>query len=351
MNRLLILITLCALSVGAPLRAFHEKGVANCNGCHLSHGEVSGNSMLVGPTVEGGLLIAETASDVCLTCHAEGLGSVLGVDPLFPPPEKGAGNFVFLFEDNLNDASGGASNPILGDAAGHNLLAPGHDLATDPRYTLAPGGTFPASQLGCTSCHDPHGNSSFRMLNGAGPVMDDVATFSNPAPIGSGIDINGSQETANNHSSYVSGMSDWCANCHGRYHQGNSGSEFRHRVDGNFGGGTSQHYNEYNGDSDPQGGVQATAYLPEVPFEDSSALPSSTAGPGVQSRVMCLSCHRAHASSSPSAGRWDFNVNLLAEDGVESSSYAIPNPYGDPGQGPLCNKCHFRSNAPGVGGN
>ena len=56
--------------------------------------------------------------------------------------------------------------------------------------------------------------------------------------------------------------------------------------------------------------------------------------------VMCLSCHRAHASSAPHAGRWDFNVALLSEDGAVSQSYAIPDPYGGPNQGTLCSKCH-----------
>ena len=346
MNRLLTIVVAIGIGAQAPALAFHEQGVANCSGCHLAHGEGSALGVLAGPSADEGLLIAESASDVCLVCHAESLGAVLGTDPLFPPLERGAGNFVFLLEDNINDATGGATNPILGDAAGHNLVAPGHALSDDPRYTLSPGGNFPANRLGCTSCHDPHGNANFRLLNGAGQVMDDVATFANPAPVAVGININGPRETADHHSAYISGMSEWCGNCHGNYHRGNSGSSFRHRPDGNLGGGASQWYNEYNGDADPTGGVQSTAYLPEVPFEDSANTPSSTDGPGAQSKLMCLSCHRAHATSAPAAGRWDFNVALLAADGVESRSYAIPSPYGDPGQGPLCRKCHDRSAAP-----
>ena len=57
---------------------------------------------------------------------------------------------------------------------------------------------------------------------------------------------------------------------------------------------------------------------------------------------MCASCHRAHASSAVSAGRWDFSVTFLFEDGDESGSYEIPNPYPAVGnsQRSLCNKCH-----------
>jgi hypothetical protein len=52
-----------------------------------------------------------------------------------------------------------------------------------------------------------------------------------------------------------------------------------------------------------------------------------------------MTCHRAHASSASDAGRWDFTITGLAEDGHESGSYTIPNPY-DSGQRSLCNKCH-----------
>lgn len=55
----------------------------------------------------------------------------------------------------------------------------------------------------------------------------------------------------------------------------------------------------------------------------------------------CTSCHRAHGSSSPKAGRWDFKVTYLSQDGVRSGSYPLPNPYGSPTQRQLCEKCHY----------
>jgi hypothetical protein len=318
--------------------------VANCSGCHVTHG--GDPAALVGPSVDRGLLIAESPSDVCLLCHAESLGSVFGSDPLAPPPERGAGNFVFLLEDNINDAAGGAVDPILGDASGHNIVAPGHALTADPRYSLSPGGSFPSSRLGCTSCHDPHGNASFRMLRGTGPVTGGGVTFAYPAPAAREIDINSTPETDSHHTAYRAGMSNWCANCHGRYHVSGSGSGFEHTVDVNLGTTVTQRYNEYRGDADPTGGVQSTAYLAEVPFEEAGNRTSSTTGAGPRSRIMCLSCHRAHGSSAPSAGRWDFNVSLLVDDGRESGSHRIPNPYGDPDQGPLCQKCHASGTDP-----
>ncbi len=337
------LVAAVVLAGGGNAWAFHEKGAANCSGCHLAHGS---EGQLVGPSADKGLLIAESPSDTCLLCHGRGSGRVFGVDPLVPPPETGPGNFVFLTEDNINDAPGGAFSPILGDAAGHNVVAPGQGLRADPRHALAPGGTFPSFKLGCTSCHDPHGNASFRMLHGAGSVQGGTATFTRPAPDAEGPAV-GTPESATRHTAYRAGVSDWCGNCHGQYHQSGSGSAFLHPVDRALGTEVARRYAEYEGDAHPRSGVEARSYLPQVPFEDPASTTSSTSGPRASSRLMCLSCHRAHATSSPAAGRWDFKVALLADDGRASGSYPIPNPYGGAAQGPLCSKCHETPKGPG----
>ena len=110
----LLAIGLLPLPAGA---AFHERE-GNCGGCHVTHNSIDGM-----PVVPGGgneyQLLADEPSDVCLLCHAREAGAVLGLNPLAPPPEKGGGNFVFLLEDNLNDAPDGLLDPIPGDAAIH----------------------------------------------------------------------------------------------------------------------------------------------------------------------------------------------------------------------------------------
>jgi predicted CXXCH cytochrome family protein len=317
--------------------AFHDGGVAACNGCHVTHASEDGV-----PTVDPNrpaLLNEATASEVCLSCHAHALGAVLGLDPLFPPPEKGGGNFVFLFEDNLNDAVDGATNPIAGDAAGHNIDAPSYGLTFDARYSLAPGGTFPANQMSCTSCHDPHGNADFRLLRGSGETVGGTV-FSRPAPRARGTALDPGPESPVNHTAYLDGMSEWCANCHGADYHETGGSVFEHPGARTLGAVISNRYNEYDGVNSPTGGTTASAYLPEVPFEDTSNSIGSSMGPSASSRLICLSCHRAHATSAPAAGRWDFNVTRLDDDGLASGSYPLPNPYGDPDQGSLCAKCH-----------
>jgi hypothetical protein len=311
----------------------------------------SQDGVLVDPDAPNGnawLLVDATPSDVCLSCHADHLGAVLAADPLAPGNEKGAGNFVFLLEDNLNDGhNGGATdslgnftNAIPGDAAGHNINAPGHGILADGTLGSAPGGTFPAGILGCSSCHDPHGNANFRMLYGATQIQDGLFTFTRPAPDAEGLNINSGHESNTSHTAYKGGMSNWCGNCHGDFHA--NGTKLIHPSGVTIGATIATNYNLYNGTASITGGNQATAYLAAVPFEDAANTTTSTAGPTAGSQVFCLSCHRAHATSAPDAGRWDFNVPFLSEDGVESGSYAIPNPYTDLNQRSLCNKCHVK---------
>ncbi len=340
MRKLLVLAAAICLVMSGSSYAFHDAGVAHCNGCHTMHNSEDGAFVDPdSPTGNAWLLKDATPSDVCLNCHATGLGAVFSADPLAPDAEKGSGNFTFLTEDNLNDGHNGALHPIAGDAAGHNLNAPGHGLAADGTLLTSPGGSFTSSVLGCSSCHDPHGNADFRLLYGAGDeVQDGEATFTNAAPDAEGLSIFFGSESNSNHTAYKGGMSAWCANCHGDYH--NSG-ELIHPSGEAIDGTIASNYNQYNGTSDINGGIAATAYLASVPFEDAANTTSSTAGPTASSKVSCITCHRAHASSAPNSGRWDFNVTGLEEDGVESGSHKLPNPY-DGFQRSLCNKCHVK---------
>jgi hypothetical protein len=294
------------------------------------------------PNGNAWLLTKATPSDVCLECHATRLGAVFGNDPLAPPPERGGGNFVFLLEDNINDGHGGGADPILGHAAGHSIISASQGVDQDPVLSTSPGGTFPSSQLACSSCHDPHGTDSFRLLYGAGRIIQGgVSVFLNDAPVAEGLTIFGAPESSANHTAYQDGMSAWCGNCHGDFHD-EAGGRLIHPSGSSLGGTIATAYNLYNGSDDLQGGAQPTAYLAEVPFEDASAATNSTAGPTAGSRVMCLTCHRAHATSAPDAGRWDFSVTFLHEDGAESGSYPMPDPYASLNQRSLCNKCHVQ---------
>jgi hypothetical protein len=292
------------------------------------------------------LLLAASSTDLCLTCH--GNGGVMGLNPLNPPRELGAGNFVFLLEDDIEDSPAVGAPRLAGEAAGHSIVSPALGLNADSRWNRAPGGTFPSAALGCTSCHDPHGNTGFRLLHGAGPVQGGTGNFIYAAPVAMGLPITdpAALESPTAHSAYIAGMTQWCANCHGFYHESGSVG-FTHPVDDVLDSGIRRRYERYDGDAFTGSGSAATSYLPEVPFESADAGTASTAGPGSSGGLHCLTCHRAHASSAPASGRWDFHVYELSQDGVASGSWPLPNPYGDPAQGQLCRKCHGQNHDQG----
>jgi predicted CXXCH cytochrome family protein len=345
MFRLVVFLTLAFGVISVPAFAFHDGGVASCQGCHVMHESEDGQLVMGAED----LLRAESATDLCLGCHANANGAVFGVAPLMPSTELGGGNFIFLLEDNLNDFQNGARRPISGEAAGHSVVAPSAGLLPDSRWLNSPGGNFASADLGCTSCHDPHGNGNFRMLNGAGSVQNGLFSFTADAPQAEGIDLNGAPEGAANHTAYQGGWAQWCGNCHGDRYHSDGQSRFEHPAEDSFGGDISDRYNLYLGDANPLGGSPATSYLALVPFEDASATSFSSAGPGAGSRVSCISCHRAHGSSGPASGRWDFRISALGDDGVVSGSLPIPNPYADPGQRILCVKCHDEDHGNGRG--
>ncbi len=331
------LLVAAGLFGAGPAAAFHEAGVGACGGCHIMHQSQDGQQE--GSGVDGTLLLYGSATDLCLSCHADQAGQVLGNDPLHPPAERGAGNFAFLRAENLNDGADGLQHPIPGSHAGHSIVSLAWNLPADADRPLAPGGNFPSAQLGCTSCHDPHGTAGFRMLRGEGSLPNGFV-FTYPAPLGAGIALAGA-ESRDNHTAYNSGWSEWCANCHVSLddHQAYG---FHHPVSADV-SSEGDVYNGYDGPDNPEGGVYQTAYLPELPLEDPAATVNGTAGAGANSRLSCLTCHRAHATSAPAALRWDPNVVRLAEDGTVSGSYAIPDPYAHPEQRALCVKCHWPS--------
>ena len=278
-----LLITIGLCFVAAPAVAFHDAGVAHSNGCHTMHNSQDG--ALVDPLSPNGnayLLTKADASTVCIACH-DHLDRTFPIngDPLAPPAQRAGGNFIFLIEDNLNDGHGGATDPIPGDAAGHNILSGENGLAADATLTSSPGGNFPASIMACSSCHDPHGSQDFRFLYGAGRGPAGVPAFTNPAPTAIGTSI--FVPEGGMHTAYQSGMSAWCGNCHGDFHQNNT--KLIHKSGTTLGGTYSQNYNLYNGSDDILGGAQATAYLNEVPFEDPANTTTGTAGPSATSQA------------------------------------------------------------------
>ncbi len=363
----------------APAQAFHNGGVAACEGCHTMHNSRDGL-----PAPGNPWLLTETdPSSICLNCHA-GSGSSPGA--LSVASEDGTaltpgGDFYWL-----NKTFTWTDGSSAGERHGHNIAAADFGFTQDGTLLQAPGGTYPSASLGCTSCHDPHGKvrspypaaaisgsgsygglpasgtvlGNFRLLGDAGYRAGNPSlgvTFTADAPVAR-ANPDTWAESDLSHTDYGTGMSEWCGNCHPGYLTGTH-TTFLHPA------GNPQHlspdvvnvYNTYVSTGNMTGTI-ASAYLALVPFErgqpDATLLdPTGTVGPDTAANVMCLTCHRAHASAFPSAGRWDFSAVLIQDshpalgDAGVTGNDMLNSYYGrdmvtefGPLQGTLCQKCH-----------
>jgi hypothetical protein len=376
-----------SLGLSATAQAFHEGGVAHCDGCHTMHNSENGEP--INDNIGASLTIGTDPSSTCLNCHA-GTGSyhIFSTDGSNLTP---GGDFYWLKKTFTYTTF--RPNTRNGWSFGHNVVAQDYGLEQDPDSDSAPGGTFLSAWLACSSCHDPHGKKvnktgpivasgsygadpadgetgNYRILGDIGysPGPGGANTFVSRPPIATTAHYRsppgGSQtETDSNHTDYGQGMSEWCANCHTGFDKGlGSAGNPKHPASNNASlgaGGIAANYNIYVATGDLTGTADSS-YLALVPFErgsdDPTALdPTSTQGPDASSNVMCLTCHRAHVSAFPNAGRWDFETELLVDshpqtgDGGASSTDQLRSYYNrdiatvfGEEQRSLCNKCHIQ---------
>jgi hypothetical protein len=287
---------------------------------------------------------------------------------VMPAGRTPGGDFAWLKVGNA------AVNP--GPFHGHNIVAQDYGLEASAIYFEAPGGSYPSSNLACSSCHDPHGIAVFyRRLGGVGYSSKSTLdkAFTKPAPIAvAPLKYNRSEESTDTRVAYGKGMSEWCRNCHplDQSHPSGENSKLPKDVVSNY--NTFINSNNY-------AGKQETAYTSLVPFEegtDDYAILSSHArydnsqmgGPKTgYETVMCLTCHRAHASGWPNMFRWnskgyymvvngeypgidagtergkDLQFNLgYTQAQVRAANYDRPASLYAAMQRSLCSKCHLK---------
>lgn len=254
----------------------------------------------------------------------------------------------------------------LGERHGHNIVAADFGYVADVKLTTAPGGSYPATNLTCTSCHDPHGQ--YRIMDAAGttvaktgkPIFDSgsygalpTATeavgvyrllagvgyqpvsvtgnfgFANNSPIAvAPSTYNKAEDIADTRVAYGAGMSEWCGNCHSGLHNVNYPTSLIHPA-GNgakFSSTIVNNYNSYKASGDLNGTI-GTSYSSMVPYEEGvtdlatlAATGATTSGMSTSNNVMCLSCHRAHASGWDSMSRWNNKAEFLTLAGVYPGS-------------------------------
>jgi predicted CXXCH cytochrome family protein len=351
-----------ALGLAGAAYAFHSGGVAECTGCHSMHSAKAGGSFL---------LQGSDQSSTCLGCHQQtGLTTpssyhISTADADMPagvaPKQRTPGGDFGWLRKTYTFTIRGTTTTEDGATHGHNVVAVDMGMTADPTNTTAPGGTFPAAQLGCQSCHDPHsanrrlsdgtyvkggvlgqatapiiGSGSYnnsvipaagqavgvyRLLRGLGDNSRGV-TFSGVAIAVAPSTYN--QTEATNQVRVAYGQSgtntwgNWCATCHTQMH---SSGNYVHPIDESLGSAMANNYNAYIKSGDLTG-TSANSFTSLVPFientGDIATLQSHAKnnnsylnGPSSSDKVACLSCHRAHATGWPEMLRWNMEGEFM----------------------------------------
>jgi hypothetical protein len=363
--------------------AFHSGSSAECTECHRGR---------------NGALRGSDSGSVCLRCHQAPPGTTRprghyvatneadlreGLPPTQMTP---GGDFAYLRKDYAWTLSGRRMRFSPGDRHGHNIVALDYGYAADRAHAFAPGSEYPAGALSCTSCHDPHarirrgvnGAGSYRMLGGVGyePGSAKGTAFIFPAPVAVAPDeYNRSETETDTRVAYGEGMSEWCTNCHTHIGADAGASTYGHPTGrhAKFSMITGANYNAYV-KSGSLNGSRDNAYSSLVPFEEGiDALPllaqhaksdgSVMSGPDFNSQVMCLTCHRAHASAWDYMTRWNMTASFIVHQGrYPGVDNSVPAEYAQGRtaletqgafygrsstrfaeyQRGLCNKCHAR---------
>lgn len=300
-----------------------------------------------------------------------------------------------------------------GDRHGHNIVAADFFYLADSTNIMAPGGIYPANSLSCTSCHDPHGRyrrnfdgtitasglsivqsgsfasspdpsaaksvGVYRLLGGRGyqpkSLIGGYAFVSDP-PVAVAPDRpNRAEDVTQTRVAYGSGMSEWCANCHPNIHTpvfpGRRNLIHASGSGAKLGVTRMDTYYRYINTGVILSSPSTTPYTSLVPFEegttDYTTLKSHAKtddtyldGPNTAAQVMCLSCHRAHASGWDGIMRWNADTDFMVSNGFYSQQGQAFQPYGQgrtetealrayynrptrlfaPNQDTLCHKCH-----------
>lgn len=374
---------------------FHNGGRGDCSGCHGKSVIIANKSAFanISSNIISNLKGGDPTS-TCLICHEAPLGTrepkgyyvaTNEVDmPMGVPPTQLTPGGDFGWLQKYYGVSDGSNH-------GHNLVS--SDLnKVAVNETPLPGINYPQSGLTCISCHDPHGNyrrsadgritntglpikasgsydnspdpdtkgtvGTYRLLAGIGYQPKYLAgrnyafTADPPAAIAP-ADYNRAESATDTRVAYGSGMSEWCKNCHRIPHGDSEG----HKA-GNFVKFRQDYVDSYNSNGVLINikGVPTRAYYSSlVPFETGTTdytLLKKTAnsdgsdlkGPTIGSNVMCLTCHRAHASAWDNITRGAMltrlNLKGRSRSEIKRAFYdrhagaAIIN------LGSLCTKCH-----------
>jgi hypothetical protein len=338
----------------------------------------SGPYLLKAQDQSGACLNCHQSADTAPTGYHVSTAGVTPYDSTVPVEMTPGGDFAWL-KKTMRGSVRQTPTTWDGERHGHNIIALDYGYVQDRAHATAPGGSYPSANLHCSSCHDPHGryrrfadgskattglpifNSGsytssnppiagvsavgvYRKLAGVGfqpKSLSGSHAFVNPSPDAvAPAAFNGVNTTMAgtfDRVAYGSGFSEWCANCHaamhldaystgmkGLVHPAGNGAKLTSAVAASYAAYVSSGVTG----APPFGGYSALA-----PFEtgngstlaDYSALKdfqASPTAPTTSSNVMCLSCHRSHASAFESKTRYYLgNEFMTVADSASAATY------------------------------
>jgi hypothetical protein len=417
---IVMVLLIFLMGPGNDASAFHDGGVGACDACHSMHNpsQLAGGSLLRSSDPSSTCLNChEQMGDTGpRSYHVSTAQS--DMPPGSPPKQLSpGGDFGWLKKTySWVPSATGVLQLSPGDRHGHNIIANDYQYAVDGINSTAPwGNNYPSAGLTCISCHDPHGKyrrditglistsgtailgsgsyassanpqpglsvGVYRLLGGKNyqpKYLNGNFAFINDPPASVAPDTyNRAESGTQTRVAYGSNMSEWCENCHTTMHtiisSGTSTIQRTHPVGSlaKFGSALSANYNIYV-KTGVLTGNEINSFLSLVPFEEgTSDYPTLKAharsddsylrGPdSTSSQVMCLTCHRAHASAWDYATRWNANSDYIVYKGFFSQDGQAYQPYGQGrsemearkayydmqasrfalNQDTLCHKCH-----------
>jgi predicted CXXCH cytochrome family protein len=253
----LVLAAVPVFADNGPHQAGASATTDGCSGCHRAHTARAAN-----------LLVSSTQTALCYTCHGTtGTGATTDVQDgvqyapvtttkVLTTTRTGSGSTTFAGALR----GGGFDNAAINSAPATNASAIGvisPYVATSSRHDVGQAGTAWGNgaigsgagvgvAITCGSCHDPHGNGSYRILQvdpeNLGPNPVTIADVGNNTYRYTTTDY--WQPGDVNAPQYLSSVTGWCSTCHTRYNaptgsgHTNSGDPiftYRHATTNNLG--------------------------------------------------------------------------------------------------------------------
>lgn len=262
-----------------------------CAGCHVAHAAGAPKLLKVGPT----------QTKFCYVCHGSGApgspydiqdGRTFGstADAVY---QSTAGGFDRLWISGTTFQDVTSRHSVIGYA--YDTISAGSRNLEDPSLKFTgtiPGGTnkISGSGLVCGSCHNPHAGGTNppnpRLLRTSISLLDsnnNVVTVTN-------LSVSFATETVSSSvynpayrvTGYVSGSAAWCAACHDKFNKGQGSGHDK---------GTDYYYRHAMS-------VSASVYTGNTNLTGDPNTGTSAGTPLESGKVVCLTCHRAHATTA-----------------------------------------------------